>query len=163
MPLRTKRQSDNRACEWCGLTRLLSPSCMEDLANAYGASIEPETTYTGPERRESPRYRVNLRTRWGGGEWAGREGTVTNLSAEGCYVMTEEEVTEGELVQVQVEPPDGEPLPLWGSVIHRAEGQGFAIQFSNFSQGGARERLKALLPHADGATAKARDEQRGDQ
>lgn len=51
--------------------------------------MEPEDTYTGPERRESPRDRVSLRARWGGGEWAGREGTVTNLSADGCFVTTE--------------------------------------------------------------------------
>jgi hypothetical protein len=114
--------------------------------------MKPDSSYTGPERRESPRYKVSLRARWGGGEWAGREGTVTDLSADGCFVMTEDLVAEGELVQVQVEPPDGEPLPLWGSVIHRVEGQGFAIQFSTFSQGGARERLAALLRQASGTT-----------
>lgn len=109
-----------------------------------------EDDYTGPERRESPRYRVSLRARWGGGEWAGREGTVTNLSADGCFVTTEGSVEVGELVQVQVELPGGQSLPLWGSVIHRAEGQGFAIRFSNFAQGGARERLAALLEEAAG-------------
>ncbi|HEX8117146.1 MAG TPA: PilZ domain-containing protein [Pyrinomonadaceae bacterium] len=114
--------------------------------------MESDSSYSGPERREAPRYKVSLRARWGGGEWAGREGTVTNLSADGCFVMTEGEVTEGELVQVQVELPRGEPLPLWGSVIHRVEGRGFALQFSTFSQGGARERLAALLREASGTT-----------
>ena len=114
--------------------------------------MEPETTYKGPERRESPRYRVSLRARWGGGDWGGREGVVTNLSAEGCFVMTDDTVAEGELVQVQVELPNGEPLPLWGSVIHRVEGRGFAIRFSTFSQGGARERLGALLREAGDTT-----------
>ncbi|HEX8337400.1 MAG TPA: PilZ domain-containing protein [Pyrinomonadaceae bacterium] len=113
--------------------------------------MEPETTYTGPERRESRRYDVSLRARWGGGEWAGREGVVTNLSAEGCFVMAEVAVAEGELVQVQVELPGGESLPLWGSVVHRGEGEGFAVRFSHFSQGGARERLKALLRDAGAA------------
>lgn len=107
--------------------------------------MDTKNSYGGPERRESTRHRVSLRARWGGGEWAGREGTVVNLSAEGCYVMADYTVAEGELVQVRVELPGGESLPLWGSVIHSAEGQGFAIQFSNFSQGGARERLTALL------------------
>lgn len=115
--------------------------------------IEPETTYAGPERRESPRYRVGLRARWGGGEWAGREGTVTNLSADGCFVVAEGAVAEGELVQVEVELPGGEPLPLWGNVIHVAEGKGFAMRFSHFSQGGARERLKALLRDAGAAAS----------
>jgi hypothetical protein len=115
--------------------------------------MEPETTYTGPERRESPRYKVTLRARWGGGEWAGREGTVTDLSADGCFVMTEDAVDAGELVQVEAELPGGESLPLWGSIIHRVEGKGFAIQFSHFSQGGARERLKALLRDAGTAAS----------
>jgi hypothetical protein len=113
--------------------------------------MEPETNYTGPERRESQRYEVSLRARWGGGEWAGREGVLTNLSADGCFVMAEGEVAEGELVQVLVELPGGEALPLWGSVVHRGEGAGFALQFSHFSQGGARERLKALLRDAGAA------------
>jgi hypothetical protein len=114
--------------------------------------MEEETNYTGPERRESPRYRVSLRARWGGGDWAGREGTVTNLSADGCFVMAEDTVAEGELVQVQVEVSGGEALPLWGSVVHRIEGKGFAIQFSTFSQGGARERLGRLMKEAGGTT-----------
>lgn len=114
--------------------------------------MEPDKTYEGPERRESPRYKVSLRARWGGGEWDGREGTVTNLSAEGCFVMTDDAAAaEGELVQVQVELPGGEALPLWGAIIHRVEGRGFAIRFSTFSQGGARERLTALL-RAGGAS-----------
>ena len=117
--------------------------------------MEKDTSYTGPERRESPRYKVSLRARWGGGEWAGREGVVTNLSAEGCFVMAEGAVAEGELVQVQVEPPGGEALPLWGNVIHRVEGRGFAIRFSTFSQGGARERLSALLREVGDANAES--------
>ncbi len=115
--------------------------------------MEPENKYAGPERRESPRYKVSLRARWGGGEWAGLGGTVTDLSADGCFVMAEGEVAEGELVQVEVELPGGEPLPLWGSVVHRVEGRGFAIRFSTFSQGGARERLGALLREAGGEPA----------
>ena len=115
--------------------------------------MKPDDTYSGPERRESPRYNVSLRARWGGGEWTGREGVVTNLSAEGCFVMAEDAFAEGELVQVQVELPNGEALPLWGSVIHRVEGRGFAIRFSTFSQGGARERLDALLRDAGGTNS----------
>ena len=113
--------------------------------------MEQETNYTGPERRESPRYRVSLRARWGGGDWAGREGMLTNLSADGCFVMAEDAVAWGELVQVQVELPGSAALPLWGSVVHRVEGKGFAIRFSTFSQGGARERLDKLLKEAGGS------------
>jgi hypothetical protein len=114
--------------------------------------MDSESTYAGPERRESPRYKVSLRARWGGGEWAGRQGTVTDLSADGCFVVADDAVVEGELVQVQVELSEGEALTLWGNVIHGAEGQGFAVQFSTFSQGGARERLRALLRNAGGVT-----------
>ena len=109
--------------------------------------MEPEDTYSGPERRESPRYQVSLRARWGG-EWAERRGTVTNLSTDGCFVLADDPVAEGELVQVQVELSGGEALSLWGSVVHTGEGRGFAIQFSTFSQGGARERLRQLLRDA---------------
>jgi hypothetical protein len=80
---------------------------------------------------------------------------VVNLSADGCYVTADEGVAEGELVQVQVELPGGESLPLWGNVVHGAEGKGFAIRFSTFSQGGARERLSALLREVGDANAES--------
>ena len=121
----------------------------EPLTNTV---MESETTYKGPERRESPRYTVSLRARWGGDEWAGREGTVSNLSADGCFVLAGDVVAEGELVQVGIELPGGEALTLWGSVIYRLEGKGFALQFSTFSQGGAKERLAALLRNAGGTS-----------
>ncbi len=114
--------------------------------------MSAEGSYGGPERRAAPRYKVNFHARWGGEEWGGREATVGDLSADGCFVLTDDMVAEGELVQVQVELPNGDPLPLWGSVIHRVEGRGFAIRFSTFSQGGARERLGALLREAGGTT-----------
>jgi hypothetical protein len=101
--------------------------------------------YGGPERRASPRYKVNFHARWEGGEWAGREGMVSDLSADGCFVLADDIVAEGELVRVELELPGGDVLPLWGHVVYGLGKTGFALQFSSFAQGGARQELEGLL------------------
>jgi PilZ domain len=107
--------------------------------------MSAEGPYGGQERRASPRYKVSLHARWGGGEWAGREAAVGELSADGCFILTDQVVGVGELVRAELVLPGGEALPLWGHVIHVLERKGFGLRFSNFSQGGAREKLEGLL------------------
>jgi hypothetical protein len=102
-------------------------------------------SYGGADRRESPRYRADFEARWGEGVAAERDATVTDLGEGGCFVLTDEPAEPGRLVRLELRPPSGEGLTLWGNVIYASEGAGFAIQFAPFSQGGARERLRALL------------------
>ena len=73
-----------------------SRDTVEAIDTCGNIRMDSEDKYVGPERRESPRYKVSLRARWGGGEWAGRHGTVTNLSADGCFVVADDPVVEGE-------------------------------------------------------------------
>ena len=112
--------------------------------------MSAEGPYGGEERRASPRYKVNFHARWGGGDWAGREGTVGDLSADGCFILTDDLLDEGELVRVELELPDGGVLTLWGHVVYGLERTGFALQFSSFSQEGARQKLEGLLKRIAG-------------
>lgn len=104
-----------------------------------------EGSYGGEERRASPRYKVNFHARWGEGEWAVREATVGDLSADGCFILTDDLPGEGELVRVELELPGDGVLTLWGHVVYGLKETGFALQFSTFSQGGARQRLEGLV------------------
>lgn len=90
------------------------------------------------------RYRVNLRVRWEGRRvW--RDGTITDLSTAGCFVLTEDVGVEpGELVKVELLLPGGVVI-LWGHVIYKAEEIGFGIRFSPFFPEEDRRKLELLV------------------
>lgn len=111
------------------------------------APMNSGRAYTGPERRESPRYKVNFRARWAGGEREGREGTINELSSGGCFVLTDDVVEEGQLVELEIEMPGQKALTLWGNVAYWVAETGFAVRFPPFAQDGARQRLELLLRH----------------
>ena len=106
--------------------------------------------YVGSERRESPRYKVNFYAQWGSGEWEAREGTITDLSSGGCFVLTDDAVEEGRLVRVEIEVPGHNRMTLWGNVAYWIKETGFAVRFAPFAQGGARQQLDALLRNLSG-------------
>lgn len=104
--------------------------------------------YAGLERRESLRYKVNFYARWGEGGRERREGTIGDLGSGGCFVLTDDVVEEGQLVELEIEVPGQKGLTLWGNVTYWVAETGFAIRFVPFAQGGARQRLDALLREA---------------
>ena len=79
------------------------------------------------ERRRSPRVKVNLQARWEG-VIEQQEATVTDLSSTGCFVLTGGKVEPKELVRVEIEIPEGEPLVLWAEVVDAAYEIGFAVK-----------------------------------
>jgi hypothetical protein len=95
------------------------------------------------ERREVERYEVNLRVRWEGRR-AGREGTITDISTAGCFVLTEDLVEKGDLVKIELLLPGGKVI-LWGHVIYTAEEIGFGIRFSPFFPEEERRKLELLV------------------
>ncbi len=102
-----------------------------------------EGVYHGFERRKVERYRVNLRVRWVGARvW--REGSVTDISTEGCFILTDDLVEPGEQVRVELLLPGG-VITLWGRVIYTAEEIGFGVHFSSFFPGGERRKLEMLV------------------
>ena len=98
----------------------------------------------GVERREFERYRVNLRVRWQG-RHAAREGTVTDLSIVGCFILADDLLVErGELVEINLLLPAGK-LTLWGRVIYTAEEIGFGVRFSPTVPEADRRKLELLV------------------
>jgi hypothetical protein len=102
-----------------------------------------ESAYEGEERRRVERYRVGLRARWTGKQtW--RDGTITDLSIAGCFVLTEDRIEPGELVKIELLLP-ADVVTLWGHVIYKAEEIGFGVRFSPFFPEADRRKLEMLV------------------
>jgi hypothetical protein len=100
--------------------------------------------YTGMERRLTRRIKVNIRARWQG-ERTRREGTVTDISTAGCFVLTEDMgVERRELVKIELLLPGG-VITLWGQVIYKADEIGFGVRFTPNLPDEERRRLEFLI------------------
>lgn len=99
----------------------------------------------GGHRRAHPRYQVNFRVALMRGESHEVEGEITDLGAGGCFVETDESVREDDLVKLRIDVPGHGDLTIWGNVVYWIKDTGFGVRFSAFSQGGAHDRLSAIL------------------
>jgi hypothetical protein len=81
------------------------------------------------ERRRAKRVNVTIPTRWEGATMQ-HEGTISSLSRTGCFLLTGGKVEAKELVRVEVQIPNEEPLVLWGEVVDEAYEIGFAVKFN---------------------------------
>lgn len=105
--------------------------------------MEPDDEYREGERRKVERFRVNLRARWEGRR-AGREGTVTDISTAGCFVLTDDLVETGDLVKIELLLPAG-VITLWGHVVYTAREIGFGVRLSPFLHEEDRRKLELLV------------------
>ena len=84
------------------------------------------------ERRAAPRARVNLPARWEG--VASRENaTVTDISRNGCFVLSGGKVGMKELVWLEINLPDQGAIHFWAEVVYDASEIGFALRFNSSS------------------------------
>jgi len=98
----------------------------------------------GMERRLTQRFKVNIRARWEGPRTQ-REGTVTDISTAGCFVLTEDiGVAKRELVRIELLLPGG-VITLWGHVIYKADEIGFGVRFAPNMHEEERRRLEFLV------------------
>src|SRR6476661_7018388 len=104
----------------------------------------------GQERRTSQRKRVLLEAKW---ESMSRthEARVDDVSLGGCFVNTYGHVEPDEEINLQIQLPSGEWLPLRGRVASCQPGVGFGMAFLALS-GKKRTVLQELI-----ATAKERE------
>lgn len=98
----------------------------------------------GMERRLAERFKVNIRVRWEGSRTR-REGTVTDISTAGCFVLTEDiGVEKRELVKIELVLPGG-VITLWGQVIYKADEIGFGVRFAPNIPDVERRKLEFLV------------------
>ena len=87
----------------------------------------------GGERRRNERKRVLLEAKW---ESMSRthEARVDDVSLGGCFVNTFGRVEPHETVNLQIQLPSGEWLPLRGEVASYQPGVGFGLAFTSLSE-----------------------------
>jgi PilZ domain-containing protein len=84
------------------------------------------------ERRSSKRITVNLPVRWEG-VLTQQTAMVTSLSNNGCFILTGGKVEPKELIRLEIELPDSEPVYFWSEVVDEAFEIGFAARFTSGS------------------------------
>jgi hypothetical protein len=85
------------------------------------------------ERRHSQRKRLLLEAKW---ESMSRshEARVDDVSLGGCFVNTLGRVEPNEEINLEIQLPSGEWLPLHGHVASYQPGVGFGISFDRLSE-----------------------------
>jgi PilZ domain-containing protein len=97
----------------------------------------------GNERRRAARAKVNLPARWEG-VLTQQDATVTSLSKNGCFLLTGGVVEPKELIRLEIELPEGEPIYFWAEVVEAADEIGFAARFTSMTDDD-EARLNSLL------------------
>jgi|SRR5215813_11355255 len=93
------------------------------------------------ERRAEPRFQVELNAQWETLKSQGR-GSITDLSSNGCFVLTGGEFTVGELACLQIKAAE-QYATVWGEIAYTTAEIGFAMRF--VFAGEDRRALDALL------------------
>lgn len=87
---------------------------------------------SGKERRKTERYSVNIDVEWEG--MVGRKsGTLSDISREGCFVLSSGEVEDSENVKIFLPLTEGMKVQFWGQVINHVFEIGFAVRFIELS------------------------------
>ena len=84
------------------------------------------------ERRSAPRVRVNLPARWEG-VTSRENATVTDLSRNGCFVLSGGTVEVKELVCLEIRLGEHQAVTFWAEVVDEASEIGFAVRFNSSS------------------------------
>ena len=74
--------------------------------------------------------RVNLPARWEG-VLSRETATVTDISRNGCFVLTGGKVEVKELVWLEIQLTDTQTVHFWSEVVDSASEIGFALKFNS--------------------------------
>ena len=98
---------------------------------------------TGEDRRSKKRYPINLDVEWES-HYGKRSGTLSDISEDGCFVLSEVDVSDGELVKIYIPLSDGMKVEFMGQVANFVYEIGFAVNFLSLSDA-QREFLKNFM------------------
>jgi hypothetical protein len=101
------------------------------------------------ERRKTERIQVNLDARWENIR-AQRDGTIVDISANGCFILTTDEVKCGELIGIEIQIPTGRWIYLWAEVIYTIPEMGFALRFTGSIDETEQRMLDMLINYVSG-------------
>ncbi|MCC7306315.1 MAG: PilZ domain-containing protein [Acidobacteria bacterium] len=83
---------------------------------------------SGIDRRSHERLNVSIDMEWEG-PGGRRNGTVSDLSVTGCFVLSSGNVQSGDTVNIYLPLGDGMKVQILGEVRNQAVEIGFAVRF----------------------------------
>lgn len=87
---------------------------------------------SGDERRGSVRYPIEVDIEWEAG--SGRQpGSLSDVSLDGCFVLSSGDVNDGDAVKLFVPLADGMKVQFAGTVANHVFEIGFGIKFTTLS------------------------------
>lgn len=98
------------------------------------------------ERRRSERVKVQLASHWEG-EKGRCPGAINDLSIRGCFVLGASQVSDGELIRLEITMPRKKVMVLWGEVTNHLDEVGFGMKFTNTGPEETK-RLKRMVERA---------------
>lgn len=96
------------------------------------------------EESNKGRVRTSSHIHWGVTEECPRNGKMTSLSTESCFIQTKAEVIVGQTIYVDLKNSLGSPLMLRGAIYYRLERLGFAVKFDDLKEE-ERGKLKEII------------------
>ena len=88
---------------------------------------------SGGERRNDDRHNIKIDVEWEG--LIGRkEGTISDISVNGCFVLCSGEVEDGENIKIFVPLNGGRKIQFWGEVVNHFPEIGFAVRFIELTE-----------------------------
>lgn len=106
---------------------------------------------SGLERRSSNRYPVEMDVEWEGAH--GRQpGTLSDVSLDGCFVLSSGDIDDGDPVKVFVPLADGMKVQFDGKVANHVFEIGFGVRFGQLSAA-QRDLLGQIVRKADEQTS----------
>ncbi|MFN0279821.1 MAG: PilZ domain-containing protein [Pyrinomonadaceae bacterium] len=87
---------------------------------------------SGTERRQSNRYSIEIDMEWEGS--AGRlPGTISDVSIDGCFILSAGEINDGDDVKLFVPLADGMKVQFDGKVANHVYEIGFGVRFEQLT------------------------------
>ena len=83
---------------------------------------------SGRNRRQNERVSVNIDVEWEAAHGR-KEGTISDISTVGCFVLSSGELKDGDLVRIFLPVTGGMKIQFWGEVVNQVYEIGFAVRF----------------------------------
>ena len=107
-------------------------SSVADTANVETIYVDADAVEP-IERRRHERINIYLKARWEG--LLGRyEGTLSDISAGGCFILSESPTALKELIRLEIELHTGEWIKVWGEVTNQFAGVGFGVRYTELDE-----------------------------
>ncbi len=105
---------------------------------------------SGQERRGTNRYPISIDIEW---ETTGQRqpGTISDVSFDGCFILSSGEVEDGEVARIFVPLADGMKVQFGGKIANHVFEIGFGVKFDQLSAA-QRDLLVKLVRESETST-----------